>query len=169
MSYAPKVFPGVSADVGIRDILAITVVVLDEEDEPTTNNVTPIANLAAFNAAYAVAHDLDAEPEDIAAAELLLEKHALFAAIVNHFSPYANPVSISATGNTVTLGFEQAGLFSNAGIGRPGNFTENGNPRANAFDLAATFLTSTPPTVATFEVSACTVTINGVAQTTTNQ
>ncbi len=143
MSYNAIVFPGVTGGPGVKDTMAITVTA-----GATSNPIKSQATRAAYNAASS---------DDKAL-------HNRFSDVVQFITQYANPVSISTNGNNViTLGFEQAGLFNNAGIGRPGNFTENGNPRANAFDLAAAYVAAND-----HGVTVMTITINGVAQNNTN-
>jgi hypothetical protein len=143
MSYNARIFPMVTGGPGVKDTMAITV---------TAGATSTPVKSQATRTAYNAASDAD---------KLL---HDRFSDVVQFITQYANPVSISTNAdNVITLGFDRAGLFNNAGIGRPGNFTENGNPRANAFDLAAAYVASND-----HGVTVMTITINGAAQGNTN-
>jgi len=118
----------------------MTKLVLVVTEGATVNPVKAAADLEAYNA------------EDAADQA----RHELFSEVVEFFSRYGAPVWLESDGDqTITMYFERAGLFDNATLGKPDDFSYG--HRANAYDIGVELVANT-------SVTAITTTVDDVLQ-----
>lgn len=141
-NYVARAFPGsVGGGPAAVDTVALTVTAAGHNT--ATNPVKAAADMEAY-----FAEDADDK-----------ERHDRFSDIVQYFQQYAQPVSIESDGDQViTLKFEQGGMFADSAVGDPDWL--NKQRRNNAYELAQAYLANDA-----YGVTAISVTINGVSQT----
>lgn len=139
--YVPLNFPHVvGGGPGVVETVVLTVAA--SGSATASNPVTPVADRAAYYAASTANK----------------ARHARFSDIVRAASVYGTPVSVAATGTTITLGFEYRDMFEDSSKGKPGWFNA-ASPRSTMYELMQAYVASN-----SYEVDSISLTIDGVAQ-----